>query len=55
MGSVVGHEIIIKKNCFVGASALITKNLNENSVVISSDSTTHRLSTDQFLKISKML
>ena len=55
MGSVVGHEIIIKKNCFVGASALITKNLNENSVVITSDSTTHRLSTDQFLKISKML
>ena len=48
----VGHSVIIGKNCFLGANTLVTKNLEEEKVVIAESSKPLRLTSKQFLRMS---
>lgn len=52
INSTVGHSVSIGKNCFIGANTLITKDLEEDKVVITESSKPIRLNSSQFLKIS---
>jgi sugar O-acyltransferase (sialic acid O-acetyltransferase NeuD family) len=52
VNATVGHSVKIGKNCFLGANTLITKNLEDDKVVISESSKPIRLNTTQFLKMS---
>ena len=42
----------IGKNCFIGANALVTKNLEDEKVVIVESTKPIRLNSSQFLRIS---
>jgi UDP-3-O-[3-hydroxymyristoyl] glucosamine N-acyltransferase len=48
----VGHSVTIGSNCFLGANSLVTKNLEENKVVIVESSKPLRLNSEQFLRMS---
>jgi len=53
VNSTVGHGVNIGNNCFLGANTLVTKNLDNNKVVIEESSKVFRLESDQFLRFSK--
>lgn len=52
VNATVGHSVVIGKNCFLGANSLVTKNLEDEKVVISESSKPLRLSSRQFLRMS---
>jgi sugar O-acyltransferase (sialic acid O-acetyltransferase NeuD family) len=52
VNATIGHSVTIGKNCFLGANTLVTKNLDEEKVVISESSKPIRLTSRQFLKMS---
>jgi sugar O-acyltransferase (sialic acid O-acetyltransferase NeuD family) len=53
VNSTVGHGVVIGSKCFLGANTLITKNLEDNKVVIEESSKVFRLESEQFLRFSK--
>ena len=52
VNATVGHSVDIGKNCFLGANSLVTKNLEDEKVVIAESSKPIRLNSTQFLRIS---
>lgn len=52
VNATIGHSVTIGKNCFLGANTLVTKNLEDDKVVIAESSKPLRLTSDQFLKMS---
>jgi UDP-3-O-[3-hydroxymyristoyl] glucosamine N-acyltransferase len=52
VNATVGHSVIVGKNCFLGANSLLTKNLENDKVIISESSKPIRLTSSQFLRIS---
>jgi sugar O-acyltransferase (sialic acid O-acetyltransferase NeuD family) len=54
VNSTIGHEVTIGRESFIGAGALITKNIAHKSVFVVSDTPKFRLDSDSFLKLTKM-
>lgn len=52
LGASVGNEIKIGKKCMIGAQTLVTKSLDDKSVVIKEPTKPHRLNSDQFTRMS---
>jgi sugar O-acyltransferase (sialic acid O-acetyltransferase NeuD family) len=52
VNSTVGHSVSIGKRCFLGANALVVKDLQDEQVVIAESSKPLRLNSKQFLKVS---
>jgi sugar O-acyltransferase (sialic acid O-acetyltransferase NeuD family) len=52
VNATVGHSVTIGKNCFLGANTLVTKNLEDDKVVIAESAKPLRLTSSQFLRIS---
>jgi sugar O-acyltransferase (sialic acid O-acetyltransferase NeuD family) len=52
LGATIGNEINIGEQCMIGASVLITKNIPDKTVLITSSTEPHRLNSDQFTKMS---
>jgi len=52
VNATIGHSVNIGKNCFLGANTLVTKNLDDDKVVIAESSKPIRLTSSQFLKMS---
>jgi sugar O-acyltransferase (sialic acid O-acetyltransferase NeuD family) len=52
VNATIGHSVIIGKNCFLGANSLVTKNLEDEKVVIAESSKPLRLNSWQFLRMS---
>lgn len=53
MNATVSHSISIGSNCFIGANALVAKSLESEKVVVAEPTPVARLSSKQFLAISK--
>lgn len=49
----IGNDVTIGNNCFLGANALVTKDLPDGRVVVQKSSDVLRLSSDEFLRMSK--
>jgi sugar O-acyltransferase (sialic acid O-acetyltransferase NeuD family) len=47
----VVNDVVIGHSCFIGAGALVSSDLTSNSVVVRMGDGTHRLSSDDFLKL----
>jgi sugar O-acyltransferase (sialic acid O-acetyltransferase NeuD family) len=54
INSTIGHELIVGEGSFIGAGALITKNVAAGSVHIEPDTQRFRLTATDFLKMTKM-
>lgn len=52
VNATVGHSVVIGKNCFLGANTLVTKNLEDDKVVIAESQKPLRLTSSQFLRMS---
>ncbi len=52
VNATVGHSVKIGKNCFLGANSLVTKDLEDDKVVIAESTKPIRLNSSQFLKMS---
>jgi acetyltransferase-like isoleucine patch superfamily enzyme len=52
MGAIVGQEVKLGKQCMIGAGALIVRNIDDKSVVLTQQSEIHRLNSDQFSRMS---
>jgi sugar O-acyltransferase (sialic acid O-acetyltransferase NeuD family) len=52
VNATVGHSVVIGKDCFLGANSLVTKNLEDEKVVIAESSKPLRLNSRQFLRMS---
>lgn len=52
VNATIGHSVSIGKNCFLGANTLVTKNLEDDKVVIAESQKPLRLTSTQFLKMS---
>jgi sugar O-acyltransferase (sialic acid O-acetyltransferase NeuD family) len=52
VNATIGHSVNIGKNCFLGANTLVTRNLEDEKVVISESSKPLRLTSSQFLRMS---
>jgi sugar O-acyltransferase (sialic acid O-acetyltransferase NeuD family) len=52
VNATIGHSVIIGQKCFLGANTLVTKNLEDEKVVIAESSKPIRLNSSQFLKVS---
>ncbi|MEP6948202.1 MAG: acetyltransferase [Ginsengibacter sp.] len=52
VNATIGHSVSLGKNCFIGANVLVTKNLEDEKVVIVESTKPIRLNSSQFLKIS---
>ncbi len=52
VNATVGHSVTIGKNCFLGANSLVTKNVEDEKVIIAESSKPLRLTSSQFLRIS---
>jgi sugar O-acyltransferase (sialic acid O-acetyltransferase NeuD family) len=52
MNATVSHSVNIGSQCFLGANTLMTKNLENNSMMIEESTKKFRLSSQQFLKFS---
>lgn len=52
VNATVGHSVKIGKKCFLGANSLVTKDLEDEKVVIAESSKPIRLNSSQFLKLS---
>ena len=53
MNATVSHSVKIGDNCLLGANVLVTKNIENGKVLIAESTTVSRLTSEQFLKISK--
>ena len=53
VNATIGHSISIGKNCFVGANTLVTKDIEEEKVLIAESTKPIRLNSSQFLRMSK--
>jgi len=53
VNSTVGNSVRIGERCFIGANALVTKCTGENEVYLMESNRPHRLSAEQFLRMSK--
>lgn len=54
VNATIGHEIRIGRESFIGAGALVTKNVAPKSVYIVADTQKFRLDSDAFLRLTKM-
>lgn len=54
VNATIGHEIRVGRESFIGASALVTKNVAPKSVYIVPDTQKFRLDSDAFLRLTKM-
>lgn len=54
VNSTVGHEVTVGRESFIGAGALVTKNVASKSVFIVPDTQKFRLDSESFLKLTKM-
>lgn len=52
INATVAHSVIIGHHCFLGANTLLTKNLEDQKVVIAESSKPIKLNSEQFLKFS---
>jgi len=52
VNATIGHSVSVGKNCFLGANTLLTKNLEDDKVIIAESSKPLRLTSNQFLKMS---
>lgn len=52
LNATVGHSVHIGKHCFLGANTLVTKNMEDEKVVIAESSKPIKLTSKQFLKFS---
>jgi len=52
LGATLGNEITIGKKCMIGANTLVTKNLEDKTVLLVPPTEKHRLNTDQFIRMS---
>lgn len=52
MGATLGNSITVGNECFLGANVLVTKNLEDEKVVITESDKPIKLNTKQFLKMS---
>ena len=52
VNATIGHSVKIGKLCFLGANSLVTKDLEDEKVVIAESSKPIRLNSNQFLKMS---
>ncbi len=52
--AIVGNEVTIGAESFLGAGVLVTKCCEAKSVFVTRDTEKFRLDSDRFLKISKM-
>jgi len=53
VNATVGHNVVIGDECFIGANALVTKCTENQQVFIVGDTKPFRLSSHQFLRMSK--
>jgi sugar O-acyltransferase (sialic acid O-acetyltransferase NeuD family) len=53
VNATLGHSIKIGERCFLGANTLVTKNLEDDKVVIAESDKPLKLTSEQFLKFSK--
>ena len=53
INSTVGNDVVIGAECFIGANALVTKDLADGQVVIEKSTEVQRLNSAQFLRISR--
>jgi len=54
VNSTIGHEVTVGRESFIGAGALVTKNVAPKSVYIVPDTQKFRLDSESFLKLTKM-
>jgi len=52
VNATIGHSVTIGKKCFLGANTLVTKNVEDEKVIIEESSKAIRLSSSQFLRMS---
>ena len=52
VNATVGHSVKVGKNCFLGANTLLTKNLEDEKVIITESTKPIRLNSTQFLRMS---
>lgn len=52
LGAMVGHGVAIGERCMLGAGTLATKDLPAGTVTIAPNTPTHRLNSDQFIRMS---
>lgn len=50
----IGHAVEIGADSIIGAGCLITRSYPEKSVIVQPDTPTHRLNSDQFMKLTKL-
>jgi len=53
IGATLSHSISIGDYCFIGSNALVTKDLEDNKVMIAESTKPFRLDSQQFLKLSR--
>jgi len=53
INSTIGDSVDVVNNCFLGANTLLINSTNNDQVFISEQTKPIRLSTNQFLKVSK--
>ena len=49
----IGNDVTVGNDCFLGANVLVTKDLPDSKVVIQKSSDVLRLTSDEFLRMSK--
>jgi len=49
----IGNDVTVGKDCFLGANVLVTKDLPDGRVVVQKSSDVLRLTSDEFLRMSK--
>lgn len=54
LGAVVGHDVELGEACFLGAGSQVTRSAAGGSVFIVPDTEKYRLTSDQFLRITRM-
>lgn len=52
INATIGHSVNVGANCFIGSNALVTKDLEDEKVVIMESTKPLRLTSRQFLRIS---
>jgi sugar O-acyltransferase (sialic acid O-acetyltransferase NeuD family) len=52
VNATLGHSVKVGKNCFLGANSLVTRNLEDEKVVIAESSKPIKLNSRQFLRMS---
>ncbi len=52
LAAVVGHEVQVGEKCMLGACTLTTKSIGNGVVLITAPTESHRLNSDQFMRMS---